>query len=267
MSIPAWIYLIGSPRFDRTRKAAEPHAMAVVDALFTIFWLSAFAAQAAYNTANQCGTACGQSKAIVGLGFFVTYVAKHPDAAASHTPLEAKSALQALTEATPHSLFFGGSSFVSFYTLHFYQMNGRLPGYDALQRRNQNIDPDKAAFSVAPHDEEYAQVRPNDHELDPDHGGMGAAASPYEYGGAGGSTAGSYNDNGYGSAAGTSHLHAPYGPDSMGRPELNPFDDHSEYRPPTGSGTAYAPPSAQDDYDDESRPVQFPTAHYDRGVV
>jgi hypothetical protein len=45
--------------------------MAVVDGLFVVFWLSAFAAQAAYNTANLCGQACGQSKAIVGLGFFV----------------------------------------------------------------------------------------------------------------------------------------------------------------------------------------------------
>lgn len=72
MTIPAWIYLIGAPRFPRTRKIAEPHAMAGVDAFFAIVWLSAFASQAAYNTANLCGTACSQSKAIVGLGFFVT---------------------------------------------------------------------------------------------------------------------------------------------------------------------------------------------------
>lgn len=74
LSIPAWIYLAMAPRFPRTRKIAEPHAMLVVDALFTIIWLSAFATQAAYNTANLCGTACGISKAIVGLGFFVLYV-------------------------------------------------------------------------------------------------------------------------------------------------------------------------------------------------
>ena len=63
-----------APRFPRTRKLAEPRAMATVDGLFTIIWLSAFATQAAYNSAGLCGTACGMSKAIVALGVFVTYV-------------------------------------------------------------------------------------------------------------------------------------------------------------------------------------------------
>jgi hypothetical protein len=45
--------------------------MLVVDALFTVIWLSAFSTQAAYNTADLCGSACGISKAIVGLGVFV----------------------------------------------------------------------------------------------------------------------------------------------------------------------------------------------------
>jgi hypothetical protein len=60
-----------APRYPLTRKIAQPHAMLVVDALFTILWLSAFATQAAYNTANLCGGACGLSKAVVGLAFFV----------------------------------------------------------------------------------------------------------------------------------------------------------------------------------------------------
>lgn len=67
-----------APRSPRVRKIAEPHAMLVVDAVFTIVWLSAFATQAAYNTANMCGSACKMSKAIVGLGFFVLYVATTP---------------------------------------------------------------------------------------------------------------------------------------------------------------------------------------------
>lgn len=50
------------------------HAMLCVDVAFTVIWLSAFATQAAYNTANQCGKVCKLSKAIVGLGVFVTYV-------------------------------------------------------------------------------------------------------------------------------------------------------------------------------------------------
>jgi hypothetical protein len=76
LSVPAWIYLTMAPRFPRTRKIAEPHAMLIVDAVFTVIWLSAFATQAAYNTANLCGTACAISKAIVGLGFFVLYACR-----------------------------------------------------------------------------------------------------------------------------------------------------------------------------------------------
>lgn len=63
-----------APRFPRTRKLAQPVVMAVVDGVFAILWLSAFAAQAAYNTANLCGGACGQSKAVVAMGFFVLFV-------------------------------------------------------------------------------------------------------------------------------------------------------------------------------------------------
>ena len=48
--------------------------MAVVDGVFAVFWLSAFSSQAAYNSAGSCGQACNVSKAIVGLGVFVTYV-------------------------------------------------------------------------------------------------------------------------------------------------------------------------------------------------
>lgn len=72
LSIPAWVYLIMAPRYPRTRKIAQPNAMLCIDALYTIIWLSAFATQAAYNTANDCGSACGVSKAIVGLGIFET---------------------------------------------------------------------------------------------------------------------------------------------------------------------------------------------------
>jgi hypothetical protein len=46
--------------------------MLVVDLAFTIIWLSAFATQADYNTQGKCGKVCNLSKAIVGLGVFVT---------------------------------------------------------------------------------------------------------------------------------------------------------------------------------------------------
>lgn len=62
-----------TPRFGRTRRFAQPHAMLAVDGVFTVIWLSAFATQAAYNSADQCGKVCNLSKAIVGLGVFNTY--------------------------------------------------------------------------------------------------------------------------------------------------------------------------------------------------
>lgn len=72
LSIPAWVFLIMTPRFDRTRRFANVHAMLAVDLAFTIIWLSAFATQADYNTQGKCGKVCNLSKAIVGLGVFVT---------------------------------------------------------------------------------------------------------------------------------------------------------------------------------------------------
>ena len=64
-----------TPRFPRTRKLAHPMALAIVDVLFAIFWISAFAAQASYNSSGKCNGACGVSKAVVGLGVFIWYVA------------------------------------------------------------------------------------------------------------------------------------------------------------------------------------------------
>ncbi|KAK1760670.1 hypothetical protein QBC47DRAFT_11793 [Echria macrotheca] len=232
LSIPAWVYLIMAPRFPRTRKLAEPRAMAVVDGLFAFIWLSAFSTQAAYNTANQCGTACSMSKAIVALGVFVF-------------------------------LFFCVSTFLSIYTVKYWQWHNRLPGYDKLVLQNQNIDPDKAAFSLAPHDEEaYAPVSTDDHDHDP--AGRPGAHSDYSdpygapsrvsepYGGAGAVAAGS-------TVSGLAQN--PFQQD-------NPFDSDTEYHRtspgPSATGGRYAPPSAQDEFEDEHRPVAFPSANYDR---
>ena len=247
--------------------------MVVVDCVFCIFWLSAFASQASFNTADLCGQACGASKAIVGLGLFVWYVQPKPP------PLSPGCLVRShrLTRLSPASIFFGVTSFLSIYTLKFYQFNGRLPGYDKIQaRRAQNIDPDMAAFSMAPHDEEaYGPVssndRDDDHHLAHEHGG------------------GDHHDGGFGDGGGGG-VEDPYGPTppTGGRQE-NPFDDRHDldYRPQAGaaghgpspfddrheadyratssSGRPYAPPRADDDYDDE-RPVQFPVGNYDRGV-
>ncbi|EHA51531.1 hypothetical protein MCOR27_004223 [Pyricularia oryzae] len=270
LSIPAWIYLIGAPRAPRTRHLAEPHVMIGVDSIYTIIWLSAFSTQAAYNTANLCGTACGQSKAIVGLGFFVC-------------------------------LFFAGSTFFSIYSLKYYQFHGKLPGYDRIGGggTSQNIDPDKAAFSMAPHgDDAYAPIHGDDHDqhhpLDPGRDDIETGPGAYSstsYGGAasqqqsyssghgrtgsayGGRTASPYNDDSYGRQP--QPVAGQANPFEQGRRENSPFGDHAGYTPPVGgpspgpgalgpSGQSmYAPPAAaHDPYDD--RPAQFPAAPYDR---
>ncbi|PNH45173.1 hypothetical protein VD0004_g2672 [Verticillium dahliae] len=239
LSIPAWLYLIMTPRWPRTRKLAEPHAMLAVDAIFTIIWLSAFASQAAYNTANKCGNVCGLSKGIVGLGVIIT-------------------------------LLFGASTAVSVYTLRHYRFHGELPGYDKQRIKNDNIDPDKAAFSMAPHDEEaYAPVQMDDH---PDH------HADTGYGGGGG-----FNDNPYrpggGSAYGEDDDPNRYG--SLPSRHNGPmFDSETEYNSHQTSAVGgrqsspnpyggprqpspYAPPTAHDDYDDNA-PAQFPSANYNR---
>ncbi|KND93565.1 hypothetical protein TOPH_01517 [Tolypocladium ophioglossoides CBS 100239] len=222
LSIPAWIFLAMTPRFSRTRRFAEPHAMLAVDVAFAVIWLSAFATQAAYNTANLCGEACNLSKAIVGLGVFIT-------------------------------LFFIASAVVSAYTLQYYKFHGNLPGYDARKIRggdNANIDPDKAAFSMAPHDEEaYERVNMDDHEA----GGSGYAdggryshANPY--------SADDDDPSRYG---------------ALPPRDNDLFNTETEY----GSGGAGVPPAPvtyggasggalQSHYADE--PVRFPAANYDR---
>ncbi|KAF5131006.1 uncharacterized protein G6M90_00g062450 [Metarhizium brunneum] len=214
LSIPAWLYLIMTPRFARTRKFAEPHAMLAVDVVFTIIWLSAFATQAAYNSSGLCGQVCNVSKGVVALGVFVC-------------------------------LLFGATTFVSGYTLTYWKFHGSLPGYDNRKLRggDSNIDPDKAAFSMAPHDEEaYERVNMDDHE-----------------------------NNGYSEPGRYGHAN-PYSqdiedPDQYGalpprRHEL--FNQDTEY----SSGGASMPPAdhtyggSQVSYNDE--PVKFPAGNYDR---
>ncbi|GJC82064.1 hypothetical protein ColLi_04902 [Colletotrichum liriopes] len=225
LSLPAWIYLIMAPRWPRTRKLANPYAMAIVDGVFTIIWLSAFASQAAYNTANQCGDACNLSKAIVGLGVFVTL-----------------------------------------YTLKYYQFHGTLPGYDKQKLGGDNIDPDKAAFSMAPHDEEaYAPVQMDDHNDD----------NTTLYGGTN-APVGGYNNGSYNSRFGGSSAYGPEDDDPNrygslpSRQNAAMFDSETEYHSqhPTATPAAVQPYTAPEPYTapayDDDRPAQFPTANYDR---
>lgn len=147
------------------------------------------------------------------------------------------------------------------YTLRYYQRTDGLPGYENLGQ-SQNIDPDKAAFSMAPHDEEaYAPVQMDDHH--DDH--TDTHDQPYDP--ADTFTGRFDNDTAY-----RPHSVSP-------APLENPFDQAyrthstspshtdlyggaSAYGSHSSRPQIYAPPAAED-YDDD-RPVQFPSANYDR---
>jgi len=153
LTIPALIYLTMTPRFPRTRKFANPYAMASVDGFYCVLWLSAFAAVANWNSSGKCGDACKLSKAVVGLGVFIW-------------------------------LFFILTTFLSLHAVFFYKREGYLPGASrAPMNATQIIDPDKDAFSTAPHDDEYIAVHNTDeHDL---HDATHASYDPPTYGGSG----------------------------------------------------------------------------------
>lgn len=156
--------------------------------------------------------------------------------------------------------------------MQYYQFHGELPGYDKVGtgRAHQNIDPDKAAFSMAPHDEEaYAPINANEHDHDHDDGVHHNQP---------------YNADSFGSRP-MFDSEAEYRPHSTSPapPHDNPFDNtyraqsHSPAhddpyssgygaQPPVGSGgpRIYAPPTAEE-YED-GRPAQFPVGNYDRGL-
>ncbi|KAJ3478307.1 hypothetical protein NLG97_g8613 [Lecanicillium saksenae] len=119
ISIPIWVYLIMTPRFERTRRFANVHAMFALDLFGVILWLSAFATQAAYNSSGLCGSRCGISKGVVALGVIIT-------------------------------LLFAGSTFISGYTMTYFNFHGNLPGYSNRKIRggSNDIDPDKEALDA-----------------------------------------------------------------------------------------------------------------------
>ncbi|PKS08000.1 hypothetical protein jhhlp_006612 [Lomentospora prolificans] len=237
LSIPAWVFLLMTPRWERTRHLADPRAMLMVDVLFSIIWLSAFSAQAAYNSAGRCGGACGISKAIVAFGVIIT-------------------------------ILWILAVVISFFTYHHWKLDGYLPGYDHHKLPNSNnIDPDKAAFSMAPHDEEaYAPVNMDDR----DHGHNDEYASG-AYGGApygsnvGGRSDPYDDDDRYdaGSNVG-SNVGSNIGSNVGGRPPRTSalFESDTSYASPHHGGPSYGSPTP-DPYD-QAAPVQFPTGNYDR---
>lgn len=243
-----------TPRFGRTRRFANPYIMLAVDGLFIIIWISAFSTQAAYNSSGSCGGSCGISKAIVAVGVFVTYVYFLTQI------LLASVFGRKLILLRHNSLLWIGTTFLSAYTLQYYNFHGTLPGYDSRKiSGSENIDPDKAAFSMAPHDEEaYERVNMDDHD------------GPGAYDDHNTSMNSRYGDN------------TPYNPDDFDDPSrygaLPPrtnstplFDSETEYHGSalgtdishhkTPSPGPYSGNHA-DTYADG--PVQFPTGHYDR---
>jgi hypothetical protein len=149
-------------------------------------------------------------------------------------------------------MFFGITTFLSAWTMQYYNFNGTLPGYDKQKiRGGENIDPDKAAFSMAPHDDEaYAPVQMDDHEPHQDE--RPYASTGYDNGRYGDNTTYGQEDddpNRYGTL--------PSRQSAM-------FDHDTEFNSQAPvNNRPYNPPSAQDDYD-EDRPAQFPNANYDR---
>lgn len=156
------------------------------------------------------------------------------------------------------------STGVSILTLRHYRFHGELPGYDKQRIRNNDIDPDKAAFSMAPQDEDaYAPVQMDDH-----------GETSYGSGGNGGG-GGVFNDNPYRTGGYGQEDDDPNRYGSLPSRHNAMFDSETEYnsqQPSVGPGAGVAPlrqpspyaaPAVQDDpFDDH--PAQFPVANYDR---
>jgi len=144
VSIPAIIYQTLTPMFNRSRRWGHPYAFATVDVLFTVLWLSAWAAVAAWNLEAQCSGACTESEAMVGLGFMVFF-------------------------------FFALTAAISIYGIIYWRQHGTLPGAsDRDTTTFDQIDPDREAFSTAIHDD---YTGPHVNDKDSFHGGTSDGAS------------------------------------------------------------------------------------------
>jgi hypothetical protein len=202
-------------------------------------------------------------------------------------PSPSKLALTCISLAP--SLLFAITTFLSIYTLKYFDWNSTLPGYDGVVSRKQQphdpSDPDVAAFSLAPHGDEeaYAPLGMNDRDHDDHddhdaHSGVGApshigsdpygAPSPYEaptaYGGASTSNLGTYGGANASSVSGYSGAGGSVVSSTGENPfrQENPFESDHEYH---GAGAGrYNAPTAHELYDEEGRPAHFPSANYDR---
>ncbi|TVY38037.1 hypothetical protein LSUB1_G005278 [Lachnellula subtilissima] len=223
LTIPALIYLTMTPRFPRARKLANPYAMAVVDCLFCVIWLSAFATVANWNGAGKCGDGCGKAKGVVALGVFTW-------------------------------LLWIATSLISLYGVVYYKREGYLPGASRAPTNAQMIDPDKEAFSAGAHDghdDEYAPVHEEQDMLhDADHHD-GQSSSHYDEGeqyGGGGSAYGA------GSGSGSAYGAGSYVPPTVHDEPTGYGGAGMMHDEPTGYGGAPAMHNGR---------AQFPSARYD----
>lgn len=179
---------------------------------------------------------------------------------------------------TCNRLFWALGTFISWATLQYFNTNGVLPGYDSIHRKHErthtvdDYDPDKAAFSTGPADEEaYAPLGGGlGHDSDepefnaapyggshsPSYGGP--AHEPTSYGGAG-----LQADTSYG---GGSHELGTVG----SRYDMNTAyasQSYESHGPAPGSEAGgphahlYSPPPAE--HDEYGHPVTFPAGNYD----
>ncbi len=83
---------------------------------------------------------------------------------------------------------------MSVYGVIYFRREGVLPGASRIPSTAAMNDPDREAFSTAPHDDEYAPVHMNDkdhphddlhHEMDGDEGSATASYDPTSYAGRG----------------------------------------------------------------------------------
>ncbi len=160
-----------------------------------------------------------------------------------------------------NSLLFAASTFISGYTYTYSNFHGSLPGYDNRQIRTgaNDIDPDKEAFSMAPHgDEAYERVHMDDQDNDHGNGGNGQASYNSRFGNANPYSGGDrYDDD-------DSDRYGALPP----RNNAPMFDSATDYNPgsaampPAPASMPYRPPAA----DDYAEPPVFPTANYDRSA-
>ncbi|KAG9248224.1 hypothetical protein BJ878DRAFT_489092 [Calycina marina] len=234
LTVPAIIFLTMVPRFPRTRKLANPYVMAAIDGVFCVFWLSAFASVASWNSAGKCGDGCGTSKAVVAISVVIW-------------------------------LLWVATTLMSLYAVTYFMREGYYPGLSRAPTNAQMIDPDKDAFSTAPHDDVYAPVQHDDHEIH----NMGGPLDSHNYNsaptydGPPQIPGGAYSEaSNMGGGLG-GHTYESHG---AGRYVSPSVEEETAYNPYGGHDTSYRGHSPAPVVGDNGR-VHFPAARYDNVSV